>query len=153
MLIYNRANSLLFHRLVAVNGRSRLTKSLLHHRIAFWLEFVSWFPFRKLVAIGYFVTNFEYKLNILHCTREVPIGLNVIGDLVVIRRVVLVGLGCRVLRTGEKMLTLANVKRRQTNFREFEIVRAINLTFLRPAVRDHLPALLFGRGAKKIVER
>jgi len=154
MLIYNLADSLLFHELVPLNrGISCNQKSLFEHCIAFRLKLVSWFPFRKLVAIRYFVTNFEYKLNVLHRAGEVPIGLNFIGDLVVISRVVLVGLGWRVLRKREKMLTLANVKRRQANFRELEIIGAINFTFLRAAVGDCLATLLFGRGSEKIVER
>src|SRR5262249_22761858 len=70
-------------------GKS-LIRSLLQHRIAFRFELVSWFPFRKLVAIGYFVTNFEYDLNILYGAREIPIGTNFVGDLVVICRVIFV---------------------------------------------------------------
>src|SRR4029450_1860105 len=102
---------------------------------AFYAEFASWLPFRKLVAIGYFVTNFEYKLDILHGAREVTIGTNFVGDLVVICRVKFVGLEWRGLGTGEKMFTLADVKRGQAGFREFEIVSAINLAFVRAAIR------------------
>src|SRR5215831_12720074 len=108
MLVYNRANSLLFHKLVPVRRGSVLTKSFLQHCIAFCLELVSWLPFRKLVAIGYFVTNFEYKLNILHGAREIPIGMNFVGDLVVICRVIFVGLEWRALGTGEEMFTFAD---------------------------------------------
>ena len=36
-----------------------LIQSLLPHRIAFRFKFGAGLPFRKLVAIGYLVTNFE----------------------------------------------------------------------------------------------
>src|SRR5437016_3261763 len=55
--------------------------------------------------------------------------------------------------TGEKMFTFADVKRGQANFREFEIVSAINLAFVRAAVWDSTASLPFGRGSEKIVER
>src|SRR5205823_7543402 len=102
---------------------------------------------------GYFVADFEQKLNILHGAREVPIGTNFVGDLVVVCRVEFVGPEWRRLGTGEKMFAFADVKRRQAGFREFEIVSAINLAFVRAAVRDCAAALLFGRGSEKIVER
>ena len=51
------------------------------------------------------------------------------------------------------MFTFADVKRGQPDFREFEIVSAINLAFVRAAVRDRAAALPFGRGSEKIVER
>ena len=51
------------------------------------------------------------------------------------------------------MFAFADVKRGQPDFREFEIVSAINLAFVRAAVRDRAAALPFGRGSEKIVER
>ena len=51
------------------------------------------------------------------------------------------------------MLTFANVKRRETNLREFKIVGAINLAFFRTAIGDRLAILLFRGGSQKIVER
>ena len=62
--------------------------------------------------------------------------MNVVGDLVVICRVKFVRPEWRGLGTGEKMFTFADVKRRQADFREFEIVSAINLAFVGAAVRD-----------------
>ena len=79
--------------------------------------------------------------------------MNFVGDLVVICRVKFVGPEWRGLGTGEKMLTFADVKRGQTGFREFEIVSAINLAFVRAAVRDRAAALPFGCGSEKIVDR
>src|SRR4029450_1303709 len=113
-----------------------LIQLLLQHCIAFRLELVSRFPFGKFVAINYFVTHFEYELNILHGAGEVPIGTNFVGDLVVICRVIIVGLEWRGLGTGEKMFAFAYVKRGQADLREFEIVSAINLALVRPAVWD-----------------
>src|SRR4029077_5987603 len=89
----------------------------------------------------------------LHGAREVPIGMNFVGDLVVICRVKFVGPEWRGLGTGEKMFTFDDVKGGQADFRELEIVSAINLAFVRAAVRDRTAALLFGRGSEKIVER
>src|SRR4051812_13135081 len=51
------------------------------------------------------------------------------------------------------MFAFADVKRRQTNFREFEIVSAVDLAFIRAAIWNRGAALLFGRGSKKIVHR
>src|SRR4029450_11242707 len=79
--------------------------------------------------------------------------MNFVGDLVVICRVKFVGPEWRGLGTREKMFTFADVKRGQTDFREFEIVSAINLAFVRSAVRYRGAALPFGRGSEKIVER
>src|SRR6478752_10144413 len=79
--------------------------------------------------------------------------MNFVGDLVVICRVKFVGPEWRVLGTGDKMFTFADVKRGQANFREFEIVSAINLAFVGAAIRDRAAAVLFGRGSEKIVER
>src|SRR5216110_1903548 len=79
--------------------------------------------------------------------------MNVVGDLVVICRVKFVGPEWRGLGTGEKMFAFADVKRGQADFREFEIVSAINLAFVGAAVRDCAAALLFGRGSEKIVDR
>ena len=92
-------------------GRSCLIQSLPEHRIAFRLKLVSRLPLRKFVAIGYFVTHFEYKLGILDRAGEIPIGLNVVGNLVVICRVEFVGPQWRGLGTGSKMLAFADVKR------------------------------------------
>src|SRR6476661_5844863 len=79
--------------------------------------------------------------------------MNFVGDLVVICRVKFVGPEWRGLGTGEKMFTFADVKRGQTDFRELEIVSAINLAFVRAAIRNRGAALLFGRGSKQIVDR
>src|SRR5436189_6040874 len=79
--------------------------------------------------------------------------MNFVGDLVIICRVKFVGPEWPGLGTGEKMFIFADVKRGQAGFREFEIVSAINLAFLRAAVRDRAAALPFGRGSEKIVER
>src|SRR5436190_13608955 len=51
------------------------------------------------------------------------------------------------------MFAFSDVKRGQARFREFEIVSAINLAFVRAAVRNRAAALSFGRGSQKIVER
>src|SRR5436189_5031994 len=79
--------------------------------------------------------------------------MDLVGDLMVICRVKFVGPGWRGLGTGETMFTFADVKRGQADFREFEIVSAINLAFVRAAVRDRAAALPFGRGSEKIVDR
>jgi hypothetical protein len=78
---------------------------------AFYAEFASRFPFRKFVAIRNLVADFEQKLNISDGAREVPIGMNFVGDLVVICRVKFVGPEWRGIGTGEKMFTFADVKR------------------------------------------
>src|SRR5512132_4090398 len=78
--------------------------------------------------------------------------MNFVGDLVVICRVKFVGPEWRGLGTGEKMFTFTDVERRQADLREFEIVSAINLAFVRAAVGDRAAALPFGRGSEKIVE-
>ena len=77
--------------------------------------------------------------------------MNFVGDLMVICRVIFVGLEWRGLGTGQKMFTFADIKRRQADLREFEIVSPINLAFVRPAVRDGATALPFGCGSEKIV--
>ena len=51
------------------------------------------------------------------------------------------------------MFAFADVKRGQTDFRELEIVSAINLPLLWPTIRDRAAALPFGRRSEKIVER
>src|SRR5947208_16850341 len=79
--------------------------------------------------------------------------MNFVGDLVVICRVKFVGPKWRGAGTGKKMFSFADVKRGQAGFREFEIVSAINLAFVRAAIRDRVAALPFGRGSEKIVER
>src|SRR5207249_11024624 len=79
--------------------------------------------------------------------------MNFVGDLVIICRVKFIGPEWRGLGTGEKMFTFADVKRGQPDSREFEIVSAINLAFVRAAVRDRAAALPRGRGSEKIVER
>ena len=52
-------------------------------------------------------------------------------------------------RGGRKMFPFPDVKRGQADFREFEIVSAINLAFVRAAIRDRGAALPFGRGSEK----
>src|SRR5712675_2005230 len=79
--------------------------------------------------------------------------MNFVGNLVVICRVKFVGPKWRGLGTGEKMFTFADVKRRQAGFRELEIVSAINLAFVRAAVRDRAATLPFSRRSEKIVDR
>src|SRR5262249_27121609 len=93
-----------------IRRQAAFNQLLLQHCIAPRLEFVSGFPFGKLIAVGDLITNFEDKLNILHGTGEVPIRLNFVGNLVVICRVIFVGPERRVLGTGEKMLAFADVK-------------------------------------------
>ena len=80
----------------------------------------------------------------MHGAGEVPIGMNFVGDLVVICRIKFVGPKWRGFGTGEKMFAFADVKRGQADFRELEIVSAINLAFVRAAVRDRAAALPFG---------
>src|SRR5690349_15969773 len=73
-----------FILIARLNSEILPNESSLQHCIAFWLELVSYFPFRKVIAIGYFVTNFKYELNILHRAGEVPVAADFVGDLVVV---------------------------------------------------------------------
>src|SRR4029450_5316139 len=50
------------------------------------------------------------------------------------------------------MFTFADVKRRHTSLREFEIVGAINVPFLRPAVWDRSAALALCGGSEHIID-
>src|SRR6267378_4769117 len=70
----------------------------------------------------------------------------------IIFQVVFVGAERGIVGSREKMLVLADVKRRQTNFAEFEIVRAINAAFLRARIWNHLSSLSFRGSGEHIVE-
>src|SRR6266478_1220051 len=93
-----------------------LFPSFLQHRVAFWFEFVAGFPFRKFVGVGDLVADFEEKIDILDRAREVPVGIHLIGDLMIIFRVEFVGAKWPVLGSRHQMFAFADVKRRHTDF-------------------------------------
>jgi hypothetical protein len=53
-----------------------LFPSPFHHLVPLRLELSARFPLREFIAVGCLVTDFEEKLNILHCAGEIPIWIN-----------------------------------------------------------------------------
>ena len=96
------------------------------------------FPFRKFVAVGDLVANFEEKLNILHCAGEVPLGIKFVRHLVVMFRDKLIALLFSVLwRFADNLDTARKVQYGHAGFSEFETVDPIEAAFLRFAVCLH----------------
>src|SRR5207247_5067607 len=114
------------------------SKSLLQHCIAFRAELAPGFPTGKFIAICDLITDFQKKLNILHCAGEVPVWINFVGRLVIMFRDKFVALLFSVpWRFADNLDAAGCMQHGHAGFCEFETVHSIETAFLRFAVRSH----------------
>ena len=56
----------------------------MHHRVAFGFEFGAGLPLGKLIRFGNLVADLQEQLQILHGAGKIPVGLYLVGDLVIV---------------------------------------------------------------------